>query len=278
MSWRAIADDPNSEEALARRRAVLENATRDHDTNRARRIADLCRDRRVVDIGCVDHCFETSERSTWLHRQVADAASFCIGVDLAEDGVAAMTAAGYQAVVHDICKGLGPVADFAPFDVVVAGEVIEHLGNPQALFDFAHQALSPHGILVLTTPNPYAPHRVRAGQLGVTWENADHVFYAFPSGIAELAGRTGFVLEEYRTIAVRTFRRDLRVASGRLAQRLFTRATRRAARGACNQAATRDAQELYVNPFELFAVALTRSRRFLGGTAFYVLRKADGPV
>ncbi|MBV8950573.1 MAG: hypothetical protein JOZ99_06845, partial [Actinobacteria bacterium] len=164
--------------------------------------------------------------------------------------------------------------DFGPFEIVVAGEVIEHLGNPQALFEFAQKTLVRGGIMVVTTPNPYAPHRVRAGQLGVTWENTDHVLYAFPSGMVELAGRTGFVLEEYRTVMERPFRRDLRLAARRFIRGAVHRVVWNR-RPPDDEAATRDAQELYVNPFELLLVALTRSRRFLGGTALYIFRKDD---
>ena len=37
---------------------------------------------------------------------------------------------------------------------------------------------------------------MRAAQLGIVWENADHILYAFPSGMAELAERHGLALAE----------------------------------------------------------------------------------
>jgi SAM-dependent methyltransferase len=76
----------------------------------------------------------------------------------------------------------------------VAGEVIEHLPNPSSLFAAAASLLAPGGILVVTTPNPYAPWRARAGQLGIAWENADHLYYIFPAGLAELGERFEFEL------------------------------------------------------------------------------------
>ena len=87
----------------------------------------------------------------------------------------------------------------APFDVIVAGELIEHVEALNMLFDVASEALAPDGEMIITTPNPYAPHRVRAAQLGIVWENVDHIVYAFPSGIAELAERHGLVLSEAAT-------------------------------------------------------------------------------
>jgi hypothetical protein len=64
------------------------------------------------------------------------------------------------------------------------------------LFELASSVLSNAGQLIITTPNPYAPTRVRAGQLGIVWENVDHIVYAFPSGIAELCDRHGLRLSE----------------------------------------------------------------------------------
>ena len=45
---------------------------------------------------------------------------------------------------------------------------------------------------------------MRAGQLGIVWENVDHVSYLFPSGVAELAERRGLVLAEAATVDERT--------------------------------------------------------------------------
>ncbi len=98
---------------------------------------------------------------------------------------------GYDVLLHDITTGAGPLAERDPFDTVVAGELIEHLDCPRAIFDVARDVLRPGGHLVITTPNPYGRVRVRAGQLGITWENVDHVTYIAPSGVVEMAERAG---------------------------------------------------------------------------------------
>lgn len=273
MPWRDCSDDPNSRPVLVERYTAIARAARAPVTDRTTRIVELCRGRRVVDVGCVDHRAATHEAATWLHRLVAGAAASCLGVDIEPEGVAAMRAAGYDAVVHDVSGGLGPVAAGAPYDVVVAGEVVEHLGTPERLFEFARDALGPGGLLVVTTPNPYAPHRVRAGQLGLAWENADHVLYAFPSGIVELGERTGFRLVEYRTVLTRPWRAELRHALVRWAERIRNRWLRGQPLGTDPESQLLPALEAYVNPLELAFVGATRSTRFLGETALYVLRR-----
>lgn len=43
------------------------------------------------------------------------------------------------------------------FDTILAGEIIEHLDNPQAFLEGCYTILNPGGHLVISTPNPYYP-------------------------------------------------------------------------------------------------------------------------
>lgn len=197
--WSDAADDPNDVRALAGRARTLRAAWREPIADRAEFIVDRCTGRRVLDIGCVAHDVERMRSPQWLHGRVATAASSCLGVDVLPGGVARMVEAGYEAVTHDLTHGPGSLADAERFDVIVAGEIIEHVPSLDMLFTAARDLLRPDGELIITTPNPWAPHRVAAGQRGDCWENADHIMLAFPSGIAELAERHGLVLSEATT-------------------------------------------------------------------------------
>lgn len=194
--WTDVARDPNAAAALAARASTLRSAWRPPIPDRVVFLEERCRDRRVLDVGCVAHDIERMDSTQWLHGRLAAVARACVGVDVLPDGVAAMRKRGYEVVVHDLSDGLGPLAGLAPFDVIVAGELIEHVEAVDMLFRLGKEALAPDGELVVTTPNPYAPHRVRAARRGIVWENVDHILYAFPSGMAELAERHGLVLAE----------------------------------------------------------------------------------
>ena len=106
------------------------------------------------------------------------------------------------------------------FDAVVAGELVEHLGSPERLFEIARSALRPSGVFIVTTPNPYAPHRAYRGLQRHTWESVDHVLYAFPSGLAELADRTGFVLASWTTVGWTSRRARLAESATGLVRRI----------------------------------------------------------
>lgn len=271
--WTALAGDPNDPRAVAHRARTLQAAWRPGIADRVEFLTGRCRGKHVLDIGCVAHDEARLGGDDWLHAHLARAAATCVGVDILEAGVAAVNAAGFEAVAHDLTGGLGPLAERGPFDVIVAGELVEHVPDLDMVFRVAAEGLAPDGELILTTPNPYAPQRVRAGQLGIVWENVDHVSYLFPSGIAELAERRGLVLAEAATV-------DDRVRpAGSAMQKL-----KRTVRGSHwrNVGFATDAGP---GPRAVDAGAAGRAlrrlvrprRRFLGETFVYVVKRHVGP-
>lgn len=194
--WNELSSDPRAPVVLERRAQVLAAAWRPRVADRTRFITNRALGKRVLDIGCVAHDEARMASDDWLHRHIANAASDCLGVDVLAEGVDAMIAAGFDAVVVDLTLNANALAGQPLFQLIVAGELIEHVANLNMLFEVAAKYLTADGELIITTPNPYAPSRVRAGRRGAIWENADHIMYAFPSGIAELAERHGLLLAE----------------------------------------------------------------------------------
>ncbi len=228
----------------------------------------------MLDIGCVAHDTARMQSPQWLHGRLAAVAAFCLGVDIHSDGVDEMTRLGFAAVDHDLKVGVEPLLEFMPFDVIVAGELIEHLGSLEMLFNVAAASLSATGELIVTTPNPWAPHRVRAGQIGFVWENADHVLYAFPSGIAELAERHGLFLAEASTTSP-----PASVAPGECVRAIRRRLLGRhwmnvGYRSVGDRGTVRVSQGRFA---EAFRRLLRPRRRFIGETFLYVIRRGPNP-
>lgn len=122
-------------------------------------ILEAATGKRVLDIGCV-----AADRLMDLHLGIRKAARECIGLDVVEaDGVVQGDAQNF---------------DFdEPFDLVVAGEVIEHLGNVRGFLDSVYRNLKPGGRLILTTPNAYSFLFLRKAVFGKTIPNDPfHVF------------------------------------------------------------------------------------------------------
>ena len=141
-------------------------------------LCDLATRRRVVHIGFVDAgCQMLNEQSgAWLHEHLARTASELIGLDLDAAGVEDARQRGYEAHAVD-CRDIEAVRALGlpPADLVVAGEVIEHLDDPGSFLDGLHALVAPGGLLVVTTPN--ATGLVNAAALLGNFEvnHPDHV-------------------------------------------------------------------------------------------------------
>jgi 2-polyprenyl-3-methyl-5-hydroxy-6-metoxy-1,4-benzoquinol methylase len=183
--------------AIERRRAVVDAARRPPINDRTALLRDAVRGKRLLDIGVVDHSLGGERSGRWLHGQLAAEAASSLGVDILEEQVAEIRALGYQVECIDVTSGGRPAGTF---DVIVAGEVIEHVGNIGGLFDAASDLLAPGGTFLLTTPNPFAAWRVYQHLRGRPHENVDHVSYFSAWGIAELADRAGLQLRSFRGI------------------------------------------------------------------------------
>lgn len=99
--------------------------------------------RRVLDVGC------RAGALTQAHLT----GNAVVGVDVDREALAEAAQLGIRTVWADAQRRL-PFADES-FDVVVAGELLEHLADPQALVREASRVLRPGGTLVGSVPNAF---------------------------------------------------------------------------------------------------------------------------
>ena len=110
-------------------------------------VRGLLRPGSVLDIGCASRY----GRDDWLHGLLARDTDDLVGIDLNTKIVSELQNAGYDVRLAD-------AQDFdlgRHFDVVFAGELIEHLDNVHGFLSSVRRHLAPGGRLVLTTPNAF---------------------------------------------------------------------------------------------------------------------------
>lgn len=198
MRWTEVSENPNSKEALQYRASQLVEAHGSPVDYRDPYLAELARGKRVLDVGVVNHLSEGDAHAAYLHRALVQVASECVGIDIVEKGVASLSEQGYDVHVADISvPGLAEIVGTA-FDLVIAGELIEHIDSPGVMLENAESVLVKGGRLILTTPNPYGISSILSHARGRVEENVDHLMFYFPSGMAELADRYGWKLVKYR--------------------------------------------------------------------------------
>jgi 2-polyprenyl-3-methyl-5-hydroxy-6-metoxy-1,4-benzoquinol methylase len=197
--WCEVSKDPNSVAAQAWRAETVRQAHAEPVDDRNAYLAGLVRGKHVLDVGCVDHTMEAAGNAGWLHGRLRAAAKTCLGVDVLTEEVEALREKGFDVCVRDIT--VDPFPD-RKFDVIICGELVEHLGNPGDLFAAAGGMLAPSGLLVLTTPNPYYLAVVGRALRGVFPGNVDHVSLFSPPNLAELAERSGMAIRRWRGVRV----------------------------------------------------------------------------
>jgi SAM-dependent methyltransferase len=198
----------------AERRAVEAQLQMVHALPKARYVsridylAERAEGHRVIHVGFVDAGFQEMQEATgtWLHQHLADRARELVGIDIDEAGVAAATAAGLEAYVAD-CRDPDAVAalGIVPADVVIAGEIIEHLDDPGSFLSLLHDLVRPGGELVLTTPNASGLVNGFAAMAGAEVNHPDHVVLFSWRTLTNLASRHGWEHVETATF-VPTFK------------------------------------------------------------------------
>ncbi|MFC7053946.1 class I SAM-dependent methyltransferase [Hansschlegelia quercus] len=124
-------------------------------TNRVDFIERYARGKRVLHIGCADVPF-TQDRLTrgeLLHQRLHACAGQLDGVDLSEEGIGIMRAAGFKNLYVADCEK--PLSASTPgnYDVVIAGETLEHVMNAGDFLASLKSVCRRDGRIIITTPN-----------------------------------------------------------------------------------------------------------------------------
>ncbi|MEJ5311262.1 MAG: methyltransferase domain-containing protein [Anaerolineae bacterium] len=161
------------------------------------RIVEICKEKIVLHLGFVQH--EEYEKrireDTWLHSKIVDVAKRVVGVDYLPKLVEQIRmSSGYEVYVGDVMR-LTDLPINETFDVIVCGELIEHIENPGVMLEGIKRFCHQHTLVVFTTPNPWARHRIRLiykGILEQEWLNSEHVMWFSFQTLKQLLDRKGY--------------------------------------------------------------------------------------
>ncbi len=166
-------------------------------------LVDAVRGRSAVHVGFVDSgCWEYHDRfDSWLHAHLETEASRLVGLDLDEPGVERAREMGFEAHAVD-CSDADAVAatGVEPAQVVIAGEIIEHLDDSRSFLEGLHHLVEPGGSLVVTTPNASGLLNAGAAALaGYEVNHPDHVTLYSCFTLTNLMERHGWQVDEVAT-------------------------------------------------------------------------------
>jgi 2-polyprenyl-3-methyl-5-hydroxy-6-metoxy-1,4-benzoquinol methylase len=128
----------------------------------AKLLAAVGEGKRVLDVGC---------SSGYLAEPLSQRGNTIVGIELDPEAAQAAGAFCERVLVGDV-ETMDLPLEPASFDVVLCGDVVEHLRDPVAALARLRPFLKPGGRLVLSTPN-VANWAIRLSLLGGRWRYTD---------------------------------------------------------------------------------------------------------
>src|SRR6266566_932509 len=151
-------------------------------------ILSNCRGKKVLHLGCVDSGLLTERLSSgrFLHAALATVSSELWGLDVDLKGIERLRHEGFERVHVGSAETMPADIPRAYFDVVLAGELLEHVSNPGLLLESAAACCSPSGGLLLTTPNGLRFSNVISGLISTEMVHPDHTLAFTPATLQRL--------------------------------------------------------------------------------------------
>jgi SAM-dependent methyltransferase len=167
-------------------------------------IKEACRGKKVLHLGCTDYPFTEKAIASdmLLHFKLAEIAGQLYGFDFDQAGLDILRKRGVGNLYRADLEKLDEVDLNEKFDVIIAGEMIEHLSNPGLFLRGVRRFMKADTKLVITTINAYGGLRFALYSLrgkGGTNESVhpDHVSYYSYSTLNLILKRENFIVREF---------------------------------------------------------------------------------
>lgn len=150
----------------------------------------------ILDVGCVEHDLENIHKDRiWVHDYLISVAKNVVGIDYLQDAVNELNKRGYNI----ICQNAENIKLKQKFDVIFAGEIIEHVNNQGLFLESLKSVVKDDGIIIITTPNVFSLQRLIPIACKLTNNpsvNPEHVLFHTPQTLTALLTRNNFIIEK----------------------------------------------------------------------------------
>ncbi|HVF46255.1 MAG TPA: methyltransferase domain-containing protein [Pyrinomonadaceae bacterium] len=167
-------------------------------------IKAVCTDRKVLHLGCANYPYtqDSLDKNMLLHSDLQEIASELHGFDYDQPGLDILAKNGFANLSRADLERLEEVASNEAFDVIIAGEMIEHLNNPGLFLTGIQRFMNADTKLVITTINGYCGMRflyygLRGRRGRQEPVHPDHVAYYSYATLSLLLQRHGLPVDEF---------------------------------------------------------------------------------
>lgn len=162
--------------------------------DRFKLIKRLIKNKKVLDIGCVQHNAYMENNKNWIHKKIRKYAKSLTGVGFEKKEVEILRKKGYNIKYGDF-----ETIDLKEkFEVIFAGNLIEHLFNQGLFLDNVNKHLEKEGTFILTTINCFGIRNfiwsILKGKVPV---NVTHTCYYDFETLKFLLKSKGFQIKEH---------------------------------------------------------------------------------
>jgi 2-polyprenyl-3-methyl-5-hydroxy-6-metoxy-1,4-benzoquinol methylase len=192
---------------------TLERLAVRHPVDRLKFIANACKDKVVLDIGCFDET-ALAKRDTehWLHGRIVSQAREVVGIDnstkIPESGIVS----GSNAAIYR-GDGTNPDPNILKdrmFEIIVAGEFIEHIESPLRFFRAIREKFQGQE-LIISTPNGVSFANTLLGTISREVQHHDHLQIFTFKILNTLCLRAGF--KEWEIVPYRFYATEMMLKS-----------------------------------------------------------------
>ena len=153
----------------------------------------------VLHVGCTNspNTKNRWDSGTLLHKRLCieneNSSDKIVGVDIDAEAIDWLgNKLPRERILFGDAHHLDKVFPDEKFDLIIAGDVIEHLSNPGFFLEACGKVLANDGSLIITTVNSFGITRFFKAFLGHEAVHDEHTAYFSPSTISRLAKLSGF--------------------------------------------------------------------------------------
>jgi 2-polyprenyl-3-methyl-5-hydroxy-6-metoxy-1,4-benzoquinol methylase len=149
----------------------------------------------IAHMGCTDAPYTDYRiaNSQLLHAKLLEVNPSTVGIDVEAGAIAKLQRAFPDAWFEEVDVTTEELPDLlvGAFDLVVAGEVLEHVADAGSFLDGARRLLSPNGLLCVSVPNACSPKIGLRALLGREAVHPDHLTYYGPRTLVRALDQAG---------------------------------------------------------------------------------------
>jgi hypothetical protein len=160
--------------------------------------------KKVLHLGCTNYPYtkDSIANEMLLHLELKKIAGDLYGFDFDQAGIEILKKAGVENLYRADLEKLEEVPLSETFDVIIAGEMIEHLSNPGLFLKGIQRFMNERTSLVITTINAYSALRfLLYGLRGKGGKNEpvhpDHVYYYSYKTLSLIVQRENLLVREF---------------------------------------------------------------------------------